>query len=201
MVCMIGPGTRIRRVCSHIIPSKYVRHRRCSMTSGLLTRLALPAVVGLIAFLSYGPQILFIYIDPGPLGQRQAFLFNAAVIGTWICYLRACFTDPGRVPSEWKPNAVAADQRELARKPRWCRKCNAFKPPRAHHCKTCKRYIERYDSWLILLPLEGLSLTSGLQMHSKDGSSLPLDRELRLLPYLSSFCPLSFLRRRFHDAA
>lgn len=171
------------------------------MTSGLLTRLALPAVVSLIAFLSYGPQILFIYIDPGPLRQRQAFLFNAAVICTWICYLRACFTDPGRVPSEWKPDAVAADQQELARKPRWCRKCNAFKPPRAHHCKTCKRYISSVTILGSYSCHLKLSLTCALQMHSKDGSSLPLDRELRLLPYLSSFCPLSFLRRRFHDAA
>lgn len=171
------------------------------MTPSWLTRLALPAVVGLIAFLSYGSQILFIYIEPGLLGQRQAFFFNAAVVGTWICYLRACFTDPGRVPSEWKPDAVVADQQELARKPRWCRKCNAFKPPRAHHCKTCQRYIECYNSWLILLPLEELSLICDLQMHSKDGSSLPLDHELCLLSYLSSFYPLSFLRRRFHDAA
>lgn len=139
--------------------SKCERHRRCMMTSSCLTRLALPSVVSLIAFLSYGSQILLIYIDPGRLGQRQAFFFNAAVICTWICYLRACFTDPGSVPSEWKPDA---DQHELAQKPRWCRKCNAFKPPRAHHCKTCKRYIECYDSWLILLPLEVLSLTCGL---------------------------------------
>ncbi len=171
------------------------------MNSSWLARLALPAVVALIAFLSYGSQILFIYIEPGPLGQRQAFFFNAAVVGTWICYLRACFTDPGRVPSGWKPDAVVADQQELARKPRWCRKCKAFKPPRAHHCKTCQRYIECCDTWLILLPLEGPSLICGLQMYSKDGSSLPLDRELCLLSYLSSFYPLSFLRRQFHDAA
>lgn len=159
------PKEKLKTICilhaadaSAVYTCRYVRHGRPSMTSSWLNRLALPAVVCLIAFLSYGSQILFIYIEPGPLRQRQAFLFNAGVVSSWICYLRACFTDPGRVPSDWKPDAVVADQQELARKPRWCRKCDAFKPPRAHHCKTCQRYIDCYDSWLVLLPIEVLSL-------------------------------------------
>ncbi|KAH9879197.1 hypothetical protein J1614_002636 [Plenodomus biglobosus] len=28
---------------------------------------------------------------------------------------------------------------------KWCRKCNAAKPPRAHHCKECKRCIPKMD--------------------------------------------------------
>lgn len=116
------------------------------MTSTSIAQLALPAVAGLIVFLSYGPQLLFNFIEPSPLGRRETFVFNACIACTWICYVRACFTDPGRVPSGWKPDDT--DQPIHARRQRWCRKCEAFKPPRAHHCKTCQRYIRQFSAHL-----------------------------------------------------
>lgn len=112
------------------------------MSEGLsISQLAPPAVSLLIVILAYGSQIFFPYIEPYTLEHQQTLVFNTAVACIWICYARACWTDPGRVPSNWIPDGV--DARELddrSHRYRWCRKCEAFKPPRAHHCKTCNRY-------------------------------------------------------------
>ena len=126
------------------------------MTSQSVAQLALPAVTALILLLSYGSQYLFRFIGPSPLGPREASFFNASVICILICYIRACFTDPGRVPSGWKPDggsSTSIDHKAPERRQRWCRKCEAFKPPRAHHCKTCGRYIPLSFTHLFVLLL------------------------------------------------
>lgn len=109
-----------------------------------VTQLALPGVVLLILFLAYGSQILLSFTEPGPLEQKQTFIFNAFVGCIWLCYGRACFTDPGRVPSDWtssqsKVQVSASPKLPIEKRQRWCRRCEAFKPPRAHHCKVCQR--------------------------------------------------------------
>lgn len=110
------------------------------MPQNTLGNLALLAVVALIAFLAYGPQVLFHHIEPYALKQEQAFIFNALVGCAWITYIRACFTNPGWVPPAWNLGPSASEQSRLSKKtPRWCRKCEALKPPRAHHCKLCQR--------------------------------------------------------------
>jgi hypothetical protein len=101
--------------------------------------LAVPGVLCLIFFLSFSSQYLFHHIDPEPLSKKDATIFNALIAALLICYARSVLTDPGHIPSDWaeesKLSAVAGA------KPRWCRKCEAVKPPRAHHCKICKRLV------------------------------------------------------------
>ncbi len=110
------------------------------MNSETLQRLAVPGVSLLIAFLSYGSQLLFPGIDPGPLTSQQKLIFNALVACLWISYARAVLTDPGHVPAGWKPEVIADDEEgPLLLRQRLCRRCDAPKPPRAHHCKVCKR--------------------------------------------------------------
>ena len=105
-----------------------------------LYRLAFPGVIILIAFLAYGPQLLFRSLEPHALELRQWVIFNSLVICIWITYGRACFTNPGSVPSEWALDTnVSSDPEVRRKKHRWCRKCEAFKPRRAHHCKICQR--------------------------------------------------------------
>lgn len=116
-----------------------------AMDAAALERLAPPGVTALVAFLAYSSQWLFYHVEPGPLRNGDAYLFNALVASLLICYWRTCFTDPGRIPRDWweKSSAVGGEDGEDEQKPqrqRWCRKCETFKPPRAHHCKTCKRY-------------------------------------------------------------
>lgn len=57
----------------------------------------------------------------------------------WISYYRAVTTDPGRLPEEIKKKGVRDLEREKRGQENWCKKCDAVKPPRAHHCRICKR--------------------------------------------------------------
>jgi palmitoyltransferase len=108
-----------------------------------LEKLAIPAVSFLIIFLAYSSQYLFHHIDPGPLSIKEATWFNALVGAIWWTYYRACTVDPGR--KGWVEKASIPKDKEdepstqIASNKRWCKKCNAVKPPRAHHCKQCKR--------------------------------------------------------------
>lgn len=51
----------------------------------------------------------------------------------WILYYLAITTGPGSPPRDFIP--VAGEWR------RWCGKCQNFKPPRSHHCKSCDQCI------------------------------------------------------------
>jgi palmitoyltransferase len=112
-----------------------------------LQRLAPPGVTALVAFLALTSQWLFYYIEPGPLKTNDALIFNILVGALLVCYWRTCLTDPGQIPKDWpdrvkqswsRPEDLSAEKAALSN--RWCRRCEILKPPRAHHCKTCKRY-------------------------------------------------------------
>lgn len=112
-----------------------------------LSRLAIPAVSLLISFLSYSSQYLFLSFPPEPLSSQETWKFNVLVACIWISYYRACTVDPGRVPKDWKPASLSdvdndATRKDVFARQRWCRKCEAFKPPRAHHCKKCARCVK-----------------------------------------------------------
>ncbi|KAL4902674.1 hypothetical protein BDW74DRAFT_62633 [Aspergillus multicolor] len=116
----------------------------CSSFS--ISRLAIPSVCILIAFLAYTSQPFFLYFEDAPLTKDEVWRINILAICIWICYYRSCTVDPGRVPKDWAP----ADRKQLeadqaSGRQRWCRRCEAFKPPRAHHCKTCRRCIPKMD--------------------------------------------------------
>lgn len=112
------------------------------MASFELRRLAIPSVCFLIAVLAYGSQILFHYLEPGPLTTRQAWIFNALVACIWLSYERTCRLDPGRLPLHLQEKLN--EDAKLTRGQRWCQKCNAVKPPRAHHCKQCARLVNYF---------------------------------------------------------
>lgn len=125
-------------------------------------QLAVPFVVLLIAFLSYTSQYLFLFLEPAPLSTPELVKFNILVACIWICYARACLTDPGRIPKDWKPSTTAGallekhlgleEGSDPSYRQRWCRRCEAFKPPRSHHCKTCQRWAQpAQESTLICL--------------------------------------------------
>lgn len=65
-------------------------------------------------------------------------------------------TDPGAVPPRARPLAdddaenEYATNREIAADPsvpfkKYCRRCKAYKPQRAHHCSICGRCIVKMD--------------------------------------------------------
>lgn len=122
------------------------------MSPELFAKLAVLGVCLLIASLAYGSQLLFPLIEPGPLTRKQLWTFNTLVVCIWICYMRAVLVDPGHVPSDWQSHDTTDhdDKGSLTRQ-RFCRKCQALKPPRTHHCKVCKRYkLNRHLKVIVL---------------------------------------------------
>ena len=117
------------------------------MDTAELQKLAPPGVTILVAFLAYTSQFLFLYIEPGPPSTNDLLTFNALVAALLISYWRTCLKDPGKIPANWQDQVRQKEsskedlssEKAVALSNRWCRRCEAFKPPRAHHCKTCKR--------------------------------------------------------------
>jgi len=160
------------------------------MDIAVLQKIAPPGVTILIAFLAYSSQYLFLNIEPHPLLSSEVYIFNGLVICLLISYWRTCFTDPGRIPTNWQELLSSATEgdgkaaQQQAQKQRWCRKCEIYKPARAHHCKTCKRYVyylnkqAAHGGWLrqpsSIDRSEGVAKRE--QLHTKDGPSLRLDR-------------------------
>ncbi|KAH7153006.1 DHHC palmitoyltransferase-domain-containing protein [Dactylonectria macrodidyma] len=100
--------------------------------------LAVPSVCVLIFFLGYFSQLVFHFstLDPGPPSREESFIFNTLLALLWLTYYRAITVDPGR---------YVFDDRVLETKGRWCNKCAAPKPPRAHHCRHCARCVPKMD--------------------------------------------------------
>lgn len=134
-----------------------------------------PAVCVLIFFLGYTSQWLLNtaqHLEPGPLTQRETTVFNLLLACVWWTYYKACVVPPGRYqfPSPPSPpprgdhdhdnkhHAKEAPPRDdpsssdfppiptpITTTARWCKKCAAPKPLRAHHCKHCKTCIPKMD--------------------------------------------------------
>ncbi|KAM0418673.1 hypothetical protein ACHAPT_012370 [Fusarium lateritium] len=102
--------------------------------------LAVPSVCALITFLGYYSQIVFSFatLDPGPPSRSETLLFNGLLLVLWITYYRAITVDPGRYI--FKDRVIEATDGQ-----RWCNKCSAPKPPRAHHCRHCGRCVPKMD--------------------------------------------------------
>jgi len=147
---------------------RYISHASdMSDEKNLLSKLAVPGVIVLIAFLSYSSQALLLFLEPGPLTPRQLTTFNSLVACIWICYFRTCRTSPGTVPNGWHPEPdqeIVLSASQVTRQ-RFCRKCDSLKPPRSHHCKICKRLV------FAMFALDILTR----KMRPKDGPPLSVD--------------------------
>lgn len=125
-------------------------HRYPTSTSMELKELAVPAVYALIFFLGYPSQLLFLYLEPGPLSKNELIISNVLLVCIFITYTQSVYVDPGTISENYgEKNARVTGQRkanseknatQIVGRVKWCRKCDAAKPPRAHHCKECKRY-------------------------------------------------------------
>ncbi|KAK7286790.1 hypothetical protein RJT34_22025 [Clitoria ternatea] len=98
---------------------------------------------------------VFVFIDRwlglfSSPGIINAVVFTAIASMCVFTYRAAISTDPGRVPSTYMPDVedVESPIHEIKRKSgdlRYCQKCSHYKPPRAHHCRVCKRCVLRMD--------------------------------------------------------
>ncbi|CAO3634918.1 unnamed protein product [Cunninghamella blakesleeana] len=106
-------------------------------------------VTCMITFLAYSSQIGVLWNFLGGATLKTAFIlipFNVFVIMIYINYALTCLTDPGSVP----PNYIPSQQHHLEVKrsnhaPRFCKTCQNYKPPRAHHCRQCGKCVLKMD--------------------------------------------------------
>ncbi|KAF2545952.1 hypothetical protein F2Q70_00023732 [Brassica cretica] len=107
-------------------------------------------VIGFVYF-----STVFTFIDrwfslTSSPGIANAAAFTALALMCVYSYSIAVFRDPGRVPPSYMPDVEDQESpvHEIKRKGgdlRYCQKCSHFKPPRAHHCRVCKRCVLRMD--------------------------------------------------------
>jgi len=88
------------------------------------------------------------------LGLIHVVCFVSIAILACTNHFLAMTTDPGAVPPDAVPladpekgidemAALTMTPAQLGR--RFCRRCNSFKPARAHHCSICKRCVVKMD--------------------------------------------------------
>ncbi|GAU28040.1 hypothetical protein TSUD_264980 [Trifolium subterraneum] len=116
---------------------------------------SLPVAVVISSIIYIYISTIFVFIDRwfglfSSPGIVNAVVFTAIASMCISSYRTAISTDPGRVPSTYAPD-IEDNQtpiHEIKRKGgdlRYCQKCSHYKPPRAHHCRVCKRCVLRMD--------------------------------------------------------
>jgi palmitoyltransferase ZDHHC3/7/25 len=97
-------------------------------------------------------------------GKLHTFAFTTIAILAVASHFKAMTTDPGAVPPDAEPipdhmgesnpfhesMTPGVELKEplvpLPKRPkRICRRCNSYKPDRAHHCSVCNRCIIKMD--------------------------------------------------------
>lgn len=80
-------------------------------------------------------------------------LFNTVVFLLGMSHIKAVLSDPGTIPLplnrlDFSDLHNAAQKNGSGHDPgEWtiCTRCETYRPPRAHHCRICKRCIRRMD--------------------------------------------------------
>lgn len=67
-----------------------------------------------------------------------SIIFYFCAIMTLVCHTMAMYVDPGTI-DEQKVSQLTKDEKDF------CKKCQKYRPLRAHHCSTCKKCIMKLD--------------------------------------------------------
>ncbi len=86
-------------------------------------------------------------------GISLALIFNATCVIAMASHALTMCTDPGAVPRNACPLSDDEEENDFevggssngAPFKKFCRKCNCFKPARAHHCSSCGRCVIKMD--------------------------------------------------------
>mmetsp|Transcript_6447 Transcript_6447/g.23958 ORF Transcript_6447/g.23958 Transcript_6447/m.23958 type:complete len:308 (-) Transcript_6447:1067-1990(-) len=103
-----------------------------------------------IVVLHWGPIVLDGGL-PGAGGAAIILVFHILLVMLLWSYFTCVLSDPGSVPPNYQPrqeNAAAESgtgEALVTQRPRWCRKCNQWKPERAHHCSVCGKCVLKMD--------------------------------------------------------
>ncbi|XP_074582473.1 putative protein S-acyltransferase 15 [Curcuma longa] len=112
-------------------------------------RLASSPVIAVISLMGVVYYITVFVLFDDLLGlSTSAGRFNACVF-SWLAFMClfsffvAVLTDPGSVPSSFAPETE--DPLKFGESLKYCDKCSIYKPPRAHHCRVCRRCVLKMD--------------------------------------------------------
>ncbi|XP_078491793.1 palmitoyltransferase ZDHHC3 isoform X2 [Ciona intestinalis] len=87
-------------------------------------------------------------------GAVHCVLFNTIIFGVLYSHARTVFSDPGIVPLpimglDFSDLHVQGSKGHMDQSSGedWtvCQRCETYRPPRAHHCKICRRCVRRMD--------------------------------------------------------
>ena len=112
--------------------------------------------VSTIIFITY-VSVMYVVVYPNYeyhfhtlLGNIDFVFKNFLLFMVIFSYRNIVTTGPGRIPPGWAPKGFNDEELEEARQVnekrrkfyephiiRYCKKCQAFKPPRSHHCREC----------------------------------------------------------------
>ncbi|KAG2729817.1 hypothetical protein I3760_01G267200 [Carya illinoinensis] len=111
------------------------------------------AVFLLMGFVYY--ITVFVFVEDW-IGLRSSAGSLNAMMFTLLCFLClfsffACvLIDPGQVPASYVPEVEESrrsdeEPQKNGAQLRHCDRCSTYKPPRAHHCRVCRRCVLRMD--------------------------------------------------------
>ncbi|KGN47840.1 probable protein S-acyltransferase 15 [Cucumis sativus] len=111
------------------------------------------SVLSLMGFVYYITVFIFIQDWTGLLtspGLINSFIFTYLASLCLFSFAVCVLTDPGSVPSSYLPDFEESagsdhDAKNSALQMKQCEKCSTYKPPRAHHCRVCRRCVLRMD--------------------------------------------------------
>ncbi|XWS66183.1 hypothetical protein CRYUN_Cryun05aG0178100 [Craigia yunnanensis] len=112
------------------------------------------AVFFLMGFVYYFTVFIFIEEWVGlqsSAGSLNAMIFTFLASLCLFSFFVGVLTDPGHIPSSYLPDVEdscsVSDQepKKNGVQSKYCDKCAAYKPPRAHHCRVCRKCILRMD--------------------------------------------------------
>ncbi|XP_020229668.1 probable protein S-acyltransferase 15 isoform X1 [Cajanus cajan] len=119
-----------------------------SMKGKRLLSVPVLAVLSLILFTYYTSIFVFLHdwlgLQSSP-GTLNAFLYSLFASLTLVSFFCCLLTDPGYVPSSYAPDVEFAKDLLQNAEQMKCNKCYAYKPPRTHHCRVCRRCILKMD--------------------------------------------------------
>lgn len=83
------------------------------------------------------------------VGAANVVVFNLIIFAVIVAHARSVLTDPGMVPlpsTNLDFSDLNSGQKSI-KDNGWtvCMKCETYRPPRAHHCRVCRRCVRRMD--------------------------------------------------------
>ncbi|KAG6512504.1 hypothetical protein ZIOFF_030625 [Zingiber officinale] len=105
-------------------------------SSPVIAAISLIGVVYYITVFVFVDDLLGLSTSPGRL---NACIFSWLAFMCLFSFFVAVLTDPGSVPPSFAPETE--DPLKFGEPLKYCDKCSTYKPPRAHHCRVCRRCV------------------------------------------------------------